>query len=280
MSGLLVDGCRYHVEIAGTGPPLVALHGFTGSLETWAPFRDVLERRFTLVTVDLLGHGASDCPPDPRRYRMERCVADLLTIFDRLDLDRVDLLGYSMGGRVALHLAVAAPERIHALALESASPGIRSSAERAARVAADARLADLLEGEGIDAFVDRWERLPLFASQRALPAAVRAALRRQRLAGNPLGLANSLRGMGAGEMEPLDDHLNEIHLPTLLVVGALDEKYRSLGQELVGLLPAATLAVVPDAGHAVHLEQPSAFLRVILDFLEAHRSATERPINQ
>lgn len=273
MSRLFVNGCTYHVEIGGAGPPLVALHGFTGSVETWAPFRAAFGRRFTVVAIDLLGHGSSECPPDPRRYQMERGVDDLIAIFDQLGLGRVDLLGYSMGGRVALQLAVAAPNWIHTLTLESASPGIRSAVDRMARARADGRLADLLEGEGIEAFVDRWEQVPLFTSQRGLPARVRAALRSQRLRGNPLGLANSLRGMGTGEMAPLFDRLSQVSAPTLLIVGAMDEKYRALGREMAGLLPAATLAVVPGAGHAVHLEQPNAFTRIVLEFLELYRPA-------
>ena len=273
MSRLLVNGCSYHLEIDGAGPPLVALHGFTGSTETWAPFRASLGRWFTLLAIDLLGHGRSECPPDPRRYRLESCVDDLVAILDRLGLDHVDLLGYSMGGRAALHLAAAAPDRIHSLVLESASPGIRTVKDRAARVRADGRLADLLEGEGIKAFVDRWEQVPLFASQAGLPLPVRAALRSQRLRNNPLGLANSLRGMGTGEMEPLFDRLSKLDVPTRLIVGALDEKYRSLGREMADALPRATLAIVENAGHAVHLEQPDAFASIVLEFLEEHRPA-------
>ncbi|MGH2458619.1 MAG: 2-succinyl-6-hydroxy-2,4-cyclohexadiene-1-carboxylate synthase [Chloroflexota bacterium] len=273
MSRLPVNGCAYHVEIGGTGPPLVALHGFTGSAETWAPFRAAFGRQFTLIAIDLLGHGRTECPPDPRRYRMDRTIEDLVAILDRLGLARVDLLGYSMGGRVALHVAVAAPDRIHTLALEGASPGIPLATDRAARARSDSVLADLIEGEGIEAFVERWEQVPLFASQRGLPAEVRAALRCQRLRGNPLGLANSLRGIGAGDVEPLLDRLGQVSAPTLLIVGAFDEKYRALGREMAGRLPTATLAVVPGAGHAVHLEQPDVFTKIVLEFLEQFRPA-------
>lgn len=275
-SCLRVNGCDYHVAIAGTGPPLLLLHGFTGSTETWAPFFPVWGKRSTLVAVDLLGHGASDCPPDPARYRVERCVADLIALVDQLGLGRVDLLGYSLGGRVALHLAVAAPERLGALVLESSSPGLVSPSERAERIRSDGGLAGLLEREGIAAFVDHWEQLPLFASQRRLPASVREALRHQRCQSNPVGLANSLRGLGVGMMEPLLDRLGEVRAPTLLVVGALDDKYRALGQAMASRLPAARLVVVADAGHAVHLEQAAAFARLVSDFLVSRQGGVAR----
>ncbi|MBX6772990.1 MAG: 2-succinyl-6-hydroxy-2,4-cyclohexadiene-1-carboxylate synthase [Chloroflexi bacterium] len=272
---LLVRSCTYHVTLAGSGPPLLLLHGFTGSAETWEPFIPTWGAHSTLIAVDLLGHGRSDCPPDPTRYRIDQCAADLLGLLDQLGIARTDLLGYSMGGRVALHLAVAAPDRIGALVLESSSPGLASPAERAARVQSDEALATLLEREGIAAFVARWEALPLFASQRRLPAAVRDGLRHQRLQNHPLGLANSLRGLGAGVMEPLYDRLGAVRAPTLLVVGALDERYRALGEEVAGRLPQARLVVIPEAGHTVHLEQPAAFGRVVSEFLASCRGGSE-----
>ena len=274
MTGIRVDDALFHVELAGDGPPLVLLHGFTGSTETWAPFVEVFGDQYQLVAIDLLGHGQSDCPADPQRYCMERCLEDLQTIFEQLGLERVDLLGYSMGGRVALNLAAAAPHRITTLVLESASPGIQPSEDRQARRRSDARLADLLERDGIAAFVDHWENLPLFASQRGLPPSVRAALRSQRLRCNPSGLANSLRGLGTGVMTPLHDRLGDLQVPTLLVVGELDAKYRELGQAMAETLPAASMVIIPDAGHAVHLEQPGAFARTVLRFLDDHHRRT------
>ena len=174
-----------------------------------------------------------------------------------------------MGGRVALHLAAAAPERVAALVLESSSPGIVSAAERQARVAADTALADAIERDGLSAFVDRWERQSLFASQAALPEDTRARLRAQRLANNPLGLANSLRGMGAGRQESLWDRLAGLDVPTLLIAGALDAKYCALADEMLALLPNARAAIVPGAGHTVHLEQPQAFIQNVIEFLHA-----------
>lgn len=273
MSDVTVNGVRLHVEVTGEGPAVLLLHGFTGSAETWAPHRAAWEG-FTAVAVDLLGHGRSDCPADPARYRVERCVEDLLAVLDRLGFGRAAVLGYSMGGRVALRLALRAPERVWALVLESASPGIEDPEERAARVRSDDALAADIERDGIEAFVARWEALPLWASQARLPAEVRERLRAQRLRNSPVGLANSLRGMGAGQEEPVLDRLDRLTLPVLLLAGALDGKYCGLAREMARRLPCARLAVVPEAGHAVHLEQPAAFQAAVRAFLQEHKPKT------
>lgn len=267
MARFVVNGVEYNVERAGAGPPLVLLHGFTGSAATWTPFRSAFGE-FATFAVDLLGHGASDAPADPARYRMERTIDDLATLLDCLGVARAAWLGYSLGGRVALSLAVAYPERVAALVLESASPGIADPVARAARARDDEALADRLESEGIEPFVAHWERLPLFASQARLPDATRAALRRQRLANAPRGLANSLRGVGQGAQPPLHDRLSELAVPVLLVAGEEDEKFRWLAREMAVALPVAEVACIAGAGHATHLEQPHAFARVVQDFLQ------------
>src|SRR5262249_26256974 len=128
-------------------------------------------------------------------------------------------------------------------------------------------LAAFIERAGVPAFVDRWEALPLWASQARLPAAVRAAQRAQRLQNRAPGLANSLRGLGTGAQAPLHERLAELPMPVLLIAGALDAKFRALASEMAAALPAAHLALVPDAGHAVHLEQPAVFDRLVAEFL-------------
>jgi len=264
---LLARDVSLHVEMAGAGAPLVLLHGFTGSGASWARHITAFATRFFTVTIDMLGHGRSDAPADPKRYRIEQAADDILIVLDQLGLTRAAVLGYSMGGRLALFLATAAPERISALVLESSSPGIRDQAERRDRAVRDAALADAIERDGIAAFVDRWERLPLFATQARLPDAARAALRAQRLAQSPAGLANSLRGMGQGVQPPLFERLATVPMPALILAGALDHAYCALGREMARLIPNARLAIIPDAGHTVHLEQPEAFRRTVDEFL-------------
>ncbi len=170
---------QYNVVTAGAGPSLMLLHGFTGGAQSWDHLKPALSPRFAMILPDLPGHGITQASDDPARYRMERCVADLIAILDALDIERTHLLGYSMGGRLALAAAIEHQDRIASLILESASPGLADAAERRARVASDNALADLIERDGIEAFVARWERMPLFATQERLPQAVRARLAAQ-----------------------------------------------------------------------------------------------------
>jgi 2-succinyl-6-hydroxy-2,4-cyclohexadiene-1-carboxylate synthase len=261
------DGLRLHVARSGAGPPVVLLHGFTGSTDTWAPLRGPLGESHAVIAVDLPGHGRSTAPAKPARYGLGRFADDLARVRDTLAIDRVAVLGYSMGGRAALRFALRHSDRIAALVLESTSPGIVDPVHRAERVASDGALAESIERDGVRAFVERWEQLPLWESQRALPAATRALWRAQRMANTPHGLANSLRGAGAGVDEPVLDRLGTIVAPTLLLVGALDAPYLALGRVMEHALTNARLRAVPDAGHAVHLEQPDAFVRAVAAFL-------------
>jgi len=280
MARLTVNGIALNVEVwpslwgGGEGrPALLLLHGFTGSAASWWDHVPALTRHTTAVAVDLIGHGDSDAPADPARYTMAHCVADLLAALDHLGIGRVVVLGYSMGARVALHLAAAAPDRVAALILESGSPGLATEEERRARRASDATLATRIEQDGVDRFVDYWEAIPLFATQRGLPAAVRDERRRQRLRNNATGLANSLRGMGAGTQESLWDRLDAIATPALLITGALDEKFCAIGRSMAATMPDARRAVVPSSGHTVHLEQPGEFDQVVIQFVCGLRSS-------
>jgi 2-succinyl-6-hydroxy-2,4-cyclohexadiene-1-carboxylate synthase len=269
----VADGTQFNVEVFGPihsrTQPLVLLHGFTGSVASWRPHLEAFGQHHKLVMIDMLGHGESDCPANPLRYRMEYCLDDLIELFDQLQLNTVTLLGYSMGGRVALSFAVAHSDRVNKLILESASPGLADVAEREARVANDEVLAIRIEREGLEAFVNYWERSPLFASQARLPGSVRVELRTQRLRANPKGLANSLRGLGVGAQPSLWARLNEIRMPTLLIAGMLDQKFTATAQMMADAIPESSLVIVPEAGHTVHLEQPQTFDRLVLDWLLA-----------
>lgn len=270
-----VRGIKYNVCISGSGPPLLMLHGFTGSVQTWDAVLARFAQQFTTVRVDLLGHGHSDKPRDHHRYALPECARDLGNIMEHLGYADFHLMGYSLGGRTALHTALACPGRILSLVLESTSPGIVDVKERKARVQSDATLADFIEREGVLAFVDYWEKIPLFATEKRLPEATRNAIRLERLANEPHGLANSLRGAGAGTQEYLLDQAQHLNVRTLVVAGALDTKYCDLAYELGGTLPLSKVTIVPDAGHAVHRERPDAFSDVVLDFLQcADRTAT------
>ena len=276
MTRIEVNGLHLNVEVTGEGFPLLALHGFTGSTATWQPFAASWPRH-RIIAVDLIGHGASDAPADEPRYTMARCAADLAALLDALDVERAALLGYSMGGRVALQFALTAPERIAALVLESASPGIDDAADRTARVAADRALAEDIERGGIEVFVDRWEALPMWATQAALPDLVRRRLRAQRLRNSTAGLANSLRGMGAAAQEPVHNRLGELRMPVLLMAGEHDAKYRQLAYDMRERIPDAHINIVEGAGHAAHLERPAAFAPLVKEFLTTCFQQNQQP---
>jgi 2-succinyl-6-hydroxy-2,4-cyclohexadiene-1-carboxylate synthase len=252
-----------YFEIEGSGPPLVLLHGFTGSVRSWDEVRPPLAALGQLIRVDVIGHGRSPSPPDPAEYTLDAAFHQLTSLLDRLGLDKVDLLGYSMGGRVALHFAVHAPHRLRRLLLESASPGIEDAAERARRAASDNALADRILRDGLPAFVDEWERQPLLLPAAHVPPSVRARQHHLRLLNTPLGLANSLRGMGAGQQWPLWSSLSALEVPVDLIVGQNDARYCSVGRRMANSLPRAELTVVTDAGHTVHVDQPPAFVKAV-----------------
>ena len=260
---LELNSLQYAVEVAGAStdaPPYLLLHGFTGAAANWSRVAHALAPRSRVIAPDLLGHGRTDAPPDPARYAMPHAAADLFALWRLLELPPLHLVGYSMGGRLALYLALEYPPMIARLTLESASPGLESDDERLARRASDEALADRIESDGIQAFVAAWENLPLFATQSD---DVKASLRPVRLAQRPLGLANSLRGMGTGAQPSLWPRLPELTMPVQLIVGALDAKFTDINRRMQALIPMSRLTIIPGGGHTVHLEQPDAYIQAL-----------------
>ena len=262
-----VDGVRLGVVQSGEGSPVLALHGFTGDASTLSEVVEGLDRFARVVCVDLVGHGRSDAPADVRDYSMEACVRQILGVVDALALERPHLVGYSMGGRTALAAAAHPASPFQSLTLVGATAGIAEPTARADRVRADEALADRIEREGIEAFVEHWMALPLFASQKRLGDEKLRAARAQRLRNRPYGLARSLRGMGAGAQPPIFERLAAVKIPALLVAGAEDPKFCGVARDLESRLPNARSAILPEAGHAAHLEAPEAFRALFFDFL-------------
>lgn len=267
MPFLKANGVRYHFHVEGEGEPLLLLHGFTGCSENWSSQVDAFTRRYQLIRIDLLGHGKSEAPQDADRYQMEESAEDIATLINGITTPPVHLLGYSMGGRLALFVALARPALVKSLILESASPGLKTEAERQERRKKDSELALAIERDGIPSFVDQWEQLPLFASQSSLPPEARRTLREQRLHNSATGLANSLRGMGTGRQPSLWGRLPELDVPLLVLVGEFDLKFRRIAGELVRLVPRAQLHVVPGAGHIIHMENPGFFEASVMSFI-------------
>ncbi len=261
------DGFQAASRQGEARPALVLLHGFTGSGRNWEPLREALRTFGPTLAVDLVGHGASPAPEDVSHYSMAACLEQLEALLHRLGIGPARWLGYSMGGRIALQMAARKPEFVRALMLESTTPGLREAEPRAGRARADGMLAQTILADGLEPFVERWLANPLFEGLRALSAGQYEAQRSQRLACNPLGLANSLRGMGTGAMEHLWDALPAITVPTLLLAGERDAKFAGLAREMAALLPRATLRFVPGAGHVTHVERPGEFLDAVREFL-------------
>ena len=264
---VIVNGHNYYLESSGDGVPILLLHGFTGDITIWDDVRRELESHYQVIAIDILGHGRSDKPANVEAYRMESVSADIIQLLDNLSLENVHLLGYSMGGRLALYLATTYPERFHSLILESASPGLAIEAERNERRERDNALADNIEANGIEWFVDFWESLSLWDSQKSLSQTVIVAQREQRLRNDPTGLANSLRGMGTGVQSNLWDSLPDLLMPTKLIVGELDEKFVRINRKMFECILDVELSTISKAGHTVHLENPTAFINHMRQFL-------------
>ena len=220
-----------------------------------------------MIAVDLPGHGQSSSPDDANRYSLERLADDLVRVLDELDLAQTTVLGYSMGGRAALRFALQHPERVSALILESTSSGIHDDQKRLERIGADNVLANMIERDGVAAFVARWEKLPMWSSQSSLADSGRAELRAQRLSNNATGLANSLRGAGAGVDAPDLERMSRISVPTLLLAGELDTPYVEHARRLASVIPGSVLKTISGAGHAIHLEQSEAMLAEVTRFV-------------
>jgi 2-succinyl-6-hydroxy-2,4-cyclohexadiene-1-carboxylate synthase len=232
---------------------LVLLHGFTNTGATWDPVRAALPERYRPLAPDIRGHGAAS---DARPVSLPAVIDDVGAV----TAARFELAGYSMGGRLALHIAFALPHRVRRLILIGASPGLAEARERAERRAADEALADEVEAMTIEQFAHRWAQTPVLAGQ---PPAVLAALAAQRLRNTPAGLAAALRGLGTGALPSLWARLGELTIPVELVVGERDAKFRATAQRMARALPDARVHVVPGAGHAVHLEASAAVAEII-----------------
>ncbi len=246
---------QLHTITSGAGPRLVLVHGFTQTGRSWAPIVERLGDHFEVVTVDAPGHGGS--------ARVEATLdagADLLGTAG----GGATYIGYSMGGRLCLHLALTRPDLVERLVLVSATAGIENDAERAARRAADDALATSIEHDGLHAFLDRWVAQPMFAGL-ADPGLD------DRRGNDAAGLASSLRLAGTGTQRPLWEELPSLTMPVLVVAGALDDKFAALAERIAALVPDGTLAVIDGAGHTVHLERPDAFVATLEGWLDVTR---------
>lgn len=233
---------------------VVLLHGFAGTGRGWDPVVARLDaQRYTALAPDQRGHGAR---AGARPITFDAVAADVLALAH----ERFVLCGYSMGGRIALHVALAAPERVSRLILVATTAGIDDELERRRRRAADVDLAQAIEVEGLEAFAERWLAQPLFADD---PPAAQTLARADIVRSDPAGLAEALRGIGTGTMAPLWDRLGELDMPAVVLVGQRDTKFRRLAERLASGLPQAEVLLARGAGHALPRVAPDAVAAAI-----------------
>ncbi|OMP67391.1 2-succinyl-6-hydroxy-2,4-cyclohexadiene-1-carboxylate synthase [Domibacillus epiphyticus] len=255
------DHSFYHINRVGKGAPVVFLHGFTGSGSTWRTIAPLIPCETFMP--DLAGHG-----------RTKAVCTDLETEAESIKRAMNDrgffsfhVVGYSMGGRLALAMGLMYPEAVRSLVLESASPGLETEAEREERRKADEELASKIENKGIEWFVDFWENIPMFETQKWLPESIRESVRRERQNQTETGLASSLRGMGTGAQKSYWNRIHELTMPVLLITGSLDHKFTNIARLMKKRIPNCQWMKIDGAGHAIHVEQHEKFGTIVKTFL-------------
>lgn len=264
-----LNGVDFHYEVwhAKQQKTVIFLHGFTGSTATWHEVIAQLPSDCRIIAIDLIGHGKTASPKQLHFYKMEEQVALLEAFFKWKGIEQFDLVGYSMGGRVALAYAMTYPNRLNKLLLESASPGLSDLADREVRMEGDGLLAGRIESEGVESFINFWQDIGLFQSQKTLPLEKQNSIRAERLEQSKIGLANSLRGMGTGQQKSYWDMLSKYAKPVVLLSGELDAKFIKKAQQMTALFPQSVHVTIPKVGHAIHVENPQSFATIVKEQL-------------
>ena len=265
-----VGGATLSYFVAGDGAPVTLLHGFTQSGRSWRELIARMPEGYSWIVPDLRGHGETRTAPGAP-CSMDACTADIVALWDELGIERSHVVGYSMGGRLALHVATRQPDRLLSLVTIGAHAGLEQEAREGRRLG-DEALADRIEKEGVGPFVDYWQSLPLFAGLERRGPAYLAQVRADRLRNNGGALACSLRGMGAGAMQPLWDDLHWVQVPCTFVAGQQDHGYVASARRLAAATSNGRYEIVQRAGHSVHQERPEAFARVLSTHLAMARA--------
>jgi len=246
---------------------VLLIHGFTGSLEDWRDIHPNLDERFNYVGIDLIGHGKSDSPTDIEKYKPDSLVGHIHDILDHLSISKVIILGYSMGGRVALNFAVSHPQKMKGLILESTSAGIKNEKDRRERIESDEELASFIEVEGTEKFAERWMDQDIFNTQRRFLDEKLQKIRNRITQNSKTGMTNTLRGFGKGKMPYLAAKVNLIHCSVLLISGELDSKFSQINKEQIKKFPSAHHQIIKNAGHNTHIEEPERYIQVVNKYL-------------
>jgi len=265
------NGLYYEQHGQPDKPAILLLHGFMGSGREWEPVINKLKQDFTALTIDLPGHGRSRLNAEENSYTMPETTKQIIFVLDQLEVQKCPVIGYSMGGRLALNLVLKYPGRFTHLILESASPGIIDMFDRENRQRHDEFLAEKLVSDDFETFVLKWYYQPVFRSLTSHPDFQK--LLYLRLGNDPAELAKSLRSMGQGNQEPLWDKLEGINIPVLLIAGENDAKYTGIIQDMKRFNPGFETEVFKNCGHNIHFENPDKFSGRILEFLNNRSSS-------
>jgi 2-succinyl-6-hydroxy-2,4-cyclohexadiene-1-carboxylate synthase len=263
-----IKNYQFNYNLVGDSdqPVLIFLHGFLGSVADWQPILVWFSDAYYCLAIDLPGHGRTRVEGDEYFYTLPPCTEGIIGLLDELGIGRAHLIGYSLGGRLALNLAVYYPERWYKLIMESSSPGLPDGQEKEERWRNDQKLATELEQENIQTFITAWYQQPVFRSLYDHPRF--AELQRSRCQNDRFELARSLRGMSVGKQESLWNKLAEIPFPIMMLVGEYDPKYKKIGEEMKQRCPELDLKVVENCGHMIHFENPHLFACNVRLFLE------------
>lgn len=246
---------------------LFLLHGFTGSIEDWYQFEKYFPKDVNLVGIDIIGHGNSDAPSDPKYYFTESIIRQIKKVKEAVTGKKIFLLGYSMGGRAALNYAINFPYDLKGLILESATAGIINPSLRLERERTDKQLAEFILSNTIESFIDDWMNKEIFQTQKKLSEKILRDIRNRKLKCSKIGLSNILKNFGAGSMHPVYDRLSEIKCPVQLICGELDNKFVDINNHLKTLLPKPQLNIISGTGHNVHLEETKQYSDIVYSFV-------------
>ncbi|PZV25776.1 MAG: 2-succinyl-6-hydroxy-2,4-cyclohexadiene-1-carboxylate synthase [Snowella sp.] len=264
---LAIAEYHFHYQSGGNrrGQPLLFLHGFMGDCQEFDPILPYFWDDFYCLVIDLPGHGQTEVTGDDSHYGMEKTAIALIDFLNYLQLSKIGLIGYSMGGRLALYLALHFPEKFSYLILESASPGLQSAIARKKRIEHDEQWIKKLKNENFSDVLSEWYQQNLFNSLRKLPNF--PDLFARRLNNSPEKLAKSLQYLGTGQQISLWEKLRQGSVPLLLLVGGQDHKFVAINQKIAVDYPQAQLQVFSHCGHNLHLEDSHNFALILRQFL-------------
>lgn len=281
---LTIGNYRFNYVVIGNRqkPVILFLHGFMGSCEDFAEVANLLKEDFCCLLIDLPGHGKTEVEGDldgeTRRgflamrnrhvdYQMPEVAIAIVRLLKHLEIDRCFLVGYSMGGRLALYLAIFFPQNFYQVVLESASPGLEKKLDRNNRIKRDLHVANRLKTQNLDLFLLDWYANPLFCSFVKHPNYQQALAKK--LNNNPSKLAKSLKYMGLGMQPSLWKHLKSIQLSTLLIVGKLDLKFVAINHKISAFSSRFEMKTVANTDHNVHFGHPLDFARLLKNFFSS-----------